>query len=205
MHALYIDDLCEAQAVDLKRKVIIDPVQRPFPLNYHERTQHVLPAGSILQNNLTKVENFTFKNKMKINESKSKIMIFNKSRKYDFPPEFAFKNGEILEYLEETKLLGIHLSSDLKWQANSRAIYIKAMSKMWLLREGFKKKEKKRNGLIHRAGWLGSAWVRNPTKKIIAETASNNLTNDLEQKKMYPKKQTTLPPRDLQRCYNRSQ
>ena len=74
------------------------------------------------------------KNKMKINESKSKIMIFNKSRKYDFPPEFAFKNGEILECLEETRLLGIHLSSDLKWQANSRAIYIKAMSKMWLLR-----------------------------------------------------------------------
>ena len=33
------------------------------------------------------------------------------------------------------------------------------------------------------AGCLGSAWVQNPTKKIIAETASNNLTNDLEQKK----------------------
>ena len=97
IHALYIDDLCEAQAVDLKRKVIFDPVQRPFPLNYHERTQHVLPAGSILQNNLMKISHFTFKNKMKINESKSKIMIFNESRKYDFPPEFAIKNGEILE------------------------------------------------------------------------------------------------------------
>jgi len=43
------------------------------------------------------------------------------------------------------------------------------------------------------AGCLGSAWVQNPTKKIIAETASNNLTNDLEQKKIYPKK-TTPPP-----------
>ena len=64
---------------------------------------------------------------MKINESKSKVMIFNKSRKYDFPPELAFKNGEILECLEETKLLGIWLSSNLKWQANTNAIYLKSM------------------------------------------------------------------------------
>ena len=39
---------------------------------------------------------------MKINENKSKVMLFNKSKKYDFPPEFSFKDGEILECLEET-------------------------------------------------------------------------------------------------------
>ena len=44
------------------------------------------------------------------------------------------------------------------------------------------------------AGCLGSAWVQNPTKKIIAETTSNNLTNDLEQKKIYPKKQPPPSP-----------
>ena len=79
-----------------------------------------------MQNNLTKIETFTLENQMQINESKSKVMIFNKSRKYDFPPEYAFRNGEILECLEETKLLGIQLSSDLKWKANSKAIQIKA-------------------------------------------------------------------------------
>jgi hypothetical protein len=71
---------------------------------------------------------------MKINESKSKIMLFNKSRKFDFPPEFAFKDGEILECLEKTKLLGIFLTSDLKWGAHIREVYLKAISKMWLLR-----------------------------------------------------------------------
>ena len=50
---------------------------------------------------------------MKINESKSKVILFNKSRKYDFPPEFSFNNGEILEVLEETRLLEIVLRSDL--------------------------------------------------------------------------------------------
>ena len=75
---------------------------------------------------------------MKINESKSKIMIFNKSRKYDFPPEFSFSNGENLEVLEETRLLGLVLTSDLRWAANTRSIYIKAMGKMWLLRRMIK-------------------------------------------------------------------
>ena len=62
------------------------------------------------------------------------MMIFNKSRSYDFPPEFAFQNGEILECLESSKSLVIFLTSDLRWQANTREVYLKAMSKMWLLR-----------------------------------------------------------------------
>ena len=61
-------------------------------------------------------------------------MLFNKSRTYDFPPEFAFQNGDILDCIEQTKLLGIYLTTDLRWQANTREIYLKAMSKMWLLR-----------------------------------------------------------------------
>ena len=71
---------------------------------------------------------------MKINESKSKLMIFNKSRNYDFPPEISFDNGELLECLEETKLLGIQIHSSLKWNSNTAAICTKSMSKMWLLR-----------------------------------------------------------------------
>ena len=86
MHALYIDDLSEAEAIDLKKCLVKDPVQRHYPLNFHERTQHILPVDkSSLQKQLQTVEDFTDKNLMKINESKSKIMIFNKSRKYDFP------------------------------------------------------------------------------------------------------------------------
>ena len=77
---------------------------------------------------------------MKINESKSKIMIFNKSKKYDFPPEFSFSNGKNLEVLEETRLLGVVLTTDLRWASNTKSIYTKAMSKMWLLRRMIKLK-----------------------------------------------------------------
>ena len=135
MHALYIDDLSEAEAIELKKKLIKDPVQRPYPLNYHERTEHIFPSDkSTLQKQLYNVENFTKNNLMKINASKSKVMIFNKSRKYDFPPEYSFSDGQFLEVLGETKLLGIQISSDLRWFSNTKAIYTKAMSRMWLLR-----------------------------------------------------------------------
>ena len=94
-HAIYIDDLSEAEAVALKQQLKPDPISRPRPLNYHERTGQVFPAqNSLLQKQLIRVENFTLQNQMKINSSKSKIMIFNKSKKYDFPPEFSFQNGE---------------------------------------------------------------------------------------------------------------
>ena len=133
MHALFIDDSSEAEAINLKKQLINNPAQRPYPLNYHERTQHILPTSK-LQQKLNTIEEFTKNNQMKINESKSKIMIFNKSKKWDFPPEFSFQNGEILECLEETKLLGIQLHSSLKWTSNTAAIYKKSMTRMWLLR-----------------------------------------------------------------------
>ena len=42
---------------------------------------------------------------MKINKTKTKAMIFNKSRKWDFPPELEFKDGTKIEVISETKLL----------------------------------------------------------------------------------------------------
>ena len=134
MHALYVDDRTDAVAIDMKKQLTQSAAPRPFPLNYHERTGHVLPSGSALQKQLYSIEKFTEENQMKINVTKTKVMIFNKSRNYDFPPEFSFKNGKILECIETTKLLGIYLSSDLRWEENCKQIFKKAMSKMWLLR-----------------------------------------------------------------------
>ena len=85
MHALYIDDLSEAEAVNLKKQLMNDPVIRPYPLNRHKRTKHILPAGSILQNNLNRIESFTSTKLMKLNEQNLKVMIFIKSKKYHFP------------------------------------------------------------------------------------------------------------------------
>ena len=50
------------------------------------------------------------------------------------PPEFAFSNNELLECVDEYKLLGVQIQSNLKWDTHINFIYRKAMSKLWLLR-----------------------------------------------------------------------
>ena len=42
IHALYIDDLSEAEAINLKKDLVSDPVQRQAPLTFNERTQKIL-------------------------------------------------------------------------------------------------------------------------------------------------------------------
>ena len=61
-------------------------------------------------------------------------MVFNNSKLHDFPPEFSFSNGELLECVEQYRLLGIQIQSNLKWDAHVNFICRKAMGKLWLLR-----------------------------------------------------------------------
>ena len=62
-------------------------------------------------------------------------MKFNFARDTDFPPELVI-NGfkDQIEVIHETKLLGIILTEDLKWAANTDYACKKAYSKMWTLR-----------------------------------------------------------------------
>ena len=131
----YIDDGTVAVSIPMKDLLIPDPLVRPQPLNYQERTGHILPAANnLLQYYIRDAEVFTKENGMKINKKKSNVMIFNKSWKYDFPPELKFEDGQNLEVISEVKLVGIILSNDLKWQKNTDFITKKAMKKLWILR-----------------------------------------------------------------------
>ena len=51
---------------------------------------------------------------MKINQLKTKTVIFNYTKNYQFCTRLKL-NGEILETVDETKLLGTVITSDLKW------------------------------------------------------------------------------------------
>ena len=58
---------------------------------------------------------------MKIKERKTQIMKFNFNQNLDFPPELiigGFK--ENLAVVKETKLLGIIVRDDLKWNSNTQ-------------------------------------------------------------------------------------
>ena len=75
---------------------------------------------------------------MKLNNKKCKFMIFNPTIVYDFLPEMEIE-GNHLETLDEMKLLGLTLTSDLKWKTNTTNMVKKSYSKMWILKRLKKK------------------------------------------------------------------
>ena len=60
-------------------------------------------------------------------------MIFNNTRNYQFSTRLTLE-GQILETVQEQKLLGTILTADLKWDRNTEEIVRKANGRLQLLR-----------------------------------------------------------------------
>ena len=60
-------------------------------------------------------------------------MLFNPCSSKDFTPTLEI-NGHDIEVVEETKLQGVVITSDLKWSSNTDYIIKRANSKLWCLR-----------------------------------------------------------------------
>ena len=121
-------------ALNLKSILIDDPVDRPKPLAFNERTGHVLPLeDNLMQDQLDNLKLFADGKLLKIKEKKSNLIKFNFSKNYDFPPELVV-NGfkDQLQVISEVKLLGIMITSDLKWSKNTNYICKKHTEKCGL-------------------------------------------------------------------------
>ena len=86
-----------------------------------------------MQKQLEDINEYAANNEMKVNQNKSKVMLFNTARKHDFTPALTIDNNK-LEVIEEIKLLGVKISNDLKWNLNTKYITTKAYSRLWMLR-----------------------------------------------------------------------
>ena len=110
----YVDDLSLAESIDMNSQLSQVPVdERPQPDMYRARTGHVLKTEeSKVFDQLKQIEEYAKDNHMKINVSKTKLMLFNPCTSKDFMPEIALKDTRI-DLVEQTKLLGVVLSSNL--------------------------------------------------------------------------------------------
>ena len=70
----------------------------------------------------------------KINEKKTKSLIFSFTEKYQFSTRLTL-NDETIKVLESTKLLGTIISDDLSWNLNTLNIVKKANARMELVRK----------------------------------------------------------------------
>ena len=118
-HAKFVDDLTIGKAFNIQDSVIPDPV-RPLPDTYHARLGHKLdPEKSKVYSEIKKIRRYTTENKMKLNSTKTKFMLFNPTSNFDFVPDFKIDNTHV-ETLEEMKLLGLILRNDLSWKSNTK-------------------------------------------------------------------------------------
>ena len=83
---------------------------------------------------------------MKINLPKTKFMVFQPSKTKDFLPQFEIE-GTPIELMEQTKLLGVIIDSNLSWTSNTEFIVSRCNSKMWVVRQ-LKKLGASRSDLI---------------------------------------------------------
>ena len=131
----YIDDSCQVASVNMKVSLEPDPVARPRPLNYYERTEMRLkPEENVLQQQLKLFEDFTIQNKLVINSSKCFVMYFSRSKNYAFPPEFSIGDTQVLEVKKTHRVLGIQVQDDMRWQAQVNEMVRRATKTTWVLR-----------------------------------------------------------------------
>ena len=123
-HFKYVDDMTLAESINLKDVLETqegNDLTRPF--NYHSRLELSLSQSqNKLQETINKLKAYTEGNEMRINKKMTKVMLFNQAIKYDFMPEIKLGDGEFVEAVEQFILLGVIVTSGLKWHMNTKHI-----------------------------------------------------------------------------------
>ena len=129
----FVDDLSFIEVIKLLEVGMTSHnVKVHVPSNVPTHNQ-IIPANNLKsQQYLNIINNWTKKKKMKLNEKKTKNMIFNFTKKFQFTTNLSVNDKEI-EVVDETKLLGTYLTSDLKWNKNTSELIKKAYKRMPLL------------------------------------------------------------------------
>ena len=100
------------------------------------RTEQTLPReANILQDKVAKVVQLSIYRKMQLNPLKTKAMICNPLSKYDVLPQVSTEVGSNIEVVEEQKILGYIMRSDMKTSSNTDYICKKAYQRMWIIRK----------------------------------------------------------------------
>jgi hypothetical protein len=129
----FVDDLTFLEVIYLLNVGIASyNVRQHVPSNIPTHNQ-IIPSNNLKsQQNLHVINEWTKKKKMKLNVKKTKNMIFNFTEKNQFTTSLSVDDQSV-EVVKETKLLGTHITQDLKWNKNTAEIVKKAWQRMQLL------------------------------------------------------------------------
>ena len=129
----FVDDLTFLEIINLLNIGLSTyNVRQQVPSNIPTHNQIIRAKNLESQSHLQKINNWTKEKKMKLNINKTKNMIFNFTKKHQFTTQLTIEKDEI-EIVKETKLLGTHITDDLKWDKNTEEIVRSAWKRMQLL------------------------------------------------------------------------
>ena len=107
-------------------------VKAQVPSNIPQHNQLIRSEHLKTTKYVEEINEWTEKNLMKLNEKKTKQIIFNFNKDKQFTTEVRLKD-EPLEIVDEVKLLGVIINKDLKWSKNTNYLVKKANKKMRML------------------------------------------------------------------------
>ena len=134
----FVDDKTTLEVLNLLNIGIASHNPRASIPNNIMTSNLKIPADNLkTQEYMDKIEKWTEKKMMKVNEQKTKNLIFNFSKNYQFTTDVKLK-GEHIETLDKMKLLGTTITSDLRWNENTRNIVKDSNKRMQFLHRASK-------------------------------------------------------------------
>ena len=131
----FVDDLSLLEIINLILAGLEDyNTWQHVPSDMAVDTQFLPSQNCDSQEMLNQIADWTVSKKMKLNEEKSKYMVVNFTKKYQFSAR-SYLNEKTLEQVEHMKVLGTIISSDLSWHENTQYLVQKAYKRLQILRK----------------------------------------------------------------------
>ena len=131
----FIDDLSVLEIINLISVGISSyNCKQQVPNDIQTNNKFVPSQNFQTQKYLDQICDWTESKKMKLNTDKSKYMTVNFTRNYQFNTRLNME-GNLLQQVSETKLLGLVISDSLSWQSNTTFIVKKAYKRMIILQK----------------------------------------------------------------------
>ena len=127
----FVDDL------SILELVMLSSLLAEYNFNQHVASdigidEHFVPSSSLkTQANLQSISEWTDTNLMKLNTDKTSYMIFSRSET-EFATRLELK-GQTLDRIEETKLVGVWITTWLDWEKNTREMCKRAYARITML------------------------------------------------------------------------
>ena len=130
----FMDDVTFQEVIDMNSPLVSN-IDRSAPLPFWESSGKLLPLdNSLLQKEISSIKEISDQREMKLNPKKTNLFIVNFSKNHQFKPLLKIPGDQnLLQVVQETKLLGYWLTSDMKPHKHVQYILKIVNGRIWAI------------------------------------------------------------------------